>query len=78
MTIEQMDNVVSSQVARQVLDYWFTEYAAGDLAKKQDKRWFSGGSLLIRRLGNGLVIVLNLRSRVDSRTGKASQRVVWL
>src|SRR6056300_1759837 len=43
MTIEHMDDVISSQVARQVLDYWFTEYAAGDLAKKQDKRWFMGG-----------------------------------
>ena len=51
MTIEQMDNVVSSQVARQVLDYWFTEYAAGDLAKKQDKRWFSGGKLVDQEIG---------------------------
>ena len=51
MTIEHMDDVISSQVARQVLDYWFTEYAAGDLAKKQDKRWFTGGVEVDKEIG---------------------------
>ena len=51
MTIEHMDDVISSQVARQVLDYWFTEYAAGDLAKKQDKRWFMGGVEVDKEIG---------------------------
>ena len=51
MTIEHMDDVISSQVARQVLDYWFSEYAAGDLAAKQDKRWFMGGELVDQEIG---------------------------
>ena len=46
-----MDNVVSSQVARQVLDYWFTEYASGNLAEKQDKRWFVGSDQVDREIG---------------------------
>lgn len=36
--------VVSSQAARQILDYWFNDYAPGDLAQKQDRRWFVGGA----------------------------------
>jgi uncharacterized protein (DUF924 family) len=51
MMSEHMDDVVSSQVARQVLDYWFTEYASGNLAEKQDKRWFSGGDQVDREIG---------------------------
>lgn len=51
MTIEHLDDVISSQVARQVLDYWFSEYAAGDLAAKQDKRWFMGGELVDQEIG---------------------------
>jgi len=51
MTVEHMDDVISSQVARQVLDYWFSEYAAGDLAEKQDKRWFMGGELVDQEIG---------------------------
>ena len=46
-----MDDVVSSQVARQVLDYWFTEYASGNLAEKQDKRWFVGSDQVDREIG---------------------------
>jgi uncharacterized protein (DUF924 family) len=51
MMSEHMDDVVSSQVARQVLDYWFTEYASGNLAEKQDKRWFLGGDQVDREIG---------------------------
>ena len=46
-----MDEVISYQGARQVLDYWFTEYAAGDLAKKQEKRWFSGDPEIDQEIG---------------------------
>ena len=59
MIIKHMDDVISSQVARQVLNYWFTEYATGDLAEKQDKRWFMGGvevdQEIGQRFGNALL-----------------------
>ena len=51
MRSEPKDDVVSSQVARQVLDYWFTEYASGNLAEKQDKRWFVGGDQVDLEIG---------------------------
>lgn len=51
MITEHMDDVISSQVARQVLDYWFSEYAAGDLANKQDKRWFMGDLAVDQEIG---------------------------
>lgn len=45
MLNEHVDvEAVSSQAARQILTYWFDEYAAGDLALKQDRRWFRGGT----------------------------------
>ena len=46
-----MDDGTSSQGAREILDYWFTEYALGDLAKKQEKRWFTGGPEIDREIG---------------------------
>ena len=51
MTSEPKDDIVSSQVARQVLDYWFTEYASGNLAEKQDQRWFMGGDQVDLEIG---------------------------
>ena len=48
---EPKNGIVSSQVARQVLDYWFTEYASGNLAEKQDKRWFMGGDQVDLEIG---------------------------
>jgi Uncharacterized protein conserved in bacteria len=45
MLHEHIDTeVVSSQAARQILDYWFNEYGPGDLAQKQNRRWFAGGN----------------------------------
>lgn len=43
MSLDCMNNAISSQTARLILDYWFAEYAPGRLAEKQDKRWFVGG-----------------------------------
>ena len=51
MMSEPKNGIVSSQVARQVLDYWFTEYASGNLAEKQDKRWFMGGDQVDLEIG---------------------------
>ena len=51
MMSESKNGIVSSQVARQVLDYWFTEYASGNLAEKQDKRWFMGGDQVDLEIG---------------------------
>jgi uncharacterized protein (DUF924 family) len=52
MSHEYIDmEAVSSQAARQILDYWFYEYAAGDLARKQDHRWFIGGAEVDSTIG---------------------------
>ena len=51
MMSEPKNGIVSSQVARQVLDYWFTEYASGNLAERQDKRWFVGGDQVDLEIG---------------------------
>ena len=43
MSIDSMNDKISSQTARLILDYWFAEYASGCLTEKQGKRWFMGG-----------------------------------
>ena len=43
MSPDSMNDTISSQTARLILDYWFAEYAPGHLTEKQDKRWFMGG-----------------------------------
>jgi uncharacterized protein (DUF924 family) len=52
MLNEQIDEAaVSSQAAQLILDYWFDEYAPGDLAAKQQSRWFQGGSAVDVEIG---------------------------
>jgi len=52
MLSEHIDaTAVSSQAAQLILDYWFREYAAGDLAAKQDARWFRGGESVDADIG---------------------------
>ena len=52
MLNEHMDDAaVSSQAAQLILDYWFTEYAPGDLAAKQAMRWFQGGAVVDAEIG---------------------------
>ena len=46
-----MNDAISSQTARLILDYWFAEYAPGHLAEKQDKRWFVGGFEVDQEVG---------------------------
>ena len=41
----------SSLGACEILDYWFTEYSQGDLAKKQENHWFTGGPEIDREIG---------------------------
>ena len=77
MMSEPKGDIVSSQVARQVLDYWFTEYASGNLAEKQDKRWFVGGDQVDREIGQRLGIVSSLRWQAALKIGKVNLKVVW-
>lgn len=52
MLNEQIDEAaVSSQAAQLILDYWFDEYAPGDLATKQQARWFQGGHAVDAEIG---------------------------
>lgn len=51
MVNSDSEQVVSSQAARLILDYWFDEYAPGDLAAKQNARWFRGGLAVDAEIG---------------------------
>ena len=51
MSADSMNDTVSSQTARLILDYWFAEYSPGCLAEKQDKRWFMGGLEVDQEIG---------------------------
>ena len=53
-----------SQGAREILDYWFTEYALGDLAKSRNIAGLLVVLRLIEKSGSGLVTVLNSRLQV--------------
>ncbi|MBH96196.1 MAG: hypothetical protein CMD87_02920 [Gammaproteobacteria bacterium] len=80
ITTGPMDHVTSSQGARQVLAYWFTEYAAGDLAKKQENRWFVGGPDIDREIGRrfGHRIELALAGGLKDWEGEAGSRLALI
>jgi len=78
MLHEHIDTeVVSSQAARQILDYWFNEYGPGDLAQKQNRRWFAGGDDVDPILGHALVIGSNWRLPAVLRIGKVRAKAGW-
>lgn len=75
-----MDDTISSQGAREVLDYWFTEYALGDLAKKQENRWFTGGPEIDREIGQrfGHRVELALAGGLKDWEGEPGSRLALI
>ena len=70
----------SSQGAREILDYWFTEYALGDLAKKQENRWFNGGPEIDREIGQrfGHRVELALAGGLKDWEGEPGSRLALI
>ena len=75
-----MDDTISSQGAREVLDYWFIEYALGDLAKKQENRWFTGGPEIDREIGQrfGHRVELALAGGLKDWEGEPGSRLALI
>ena len=75
-----MDDGIFSQGAREILDYWFTEYALGNLAKKHEKRWFTGGPEIDREIGQqvGHRVELALAGGLKDWEGEPGSRLALI
>ena len=75
-----IDDGTPNQGAREILDYWFTEYAIGDLAKKQEKRWFTGGPEIDREIGQrfGHRVELALAGGLKDWEGEPGSRLALI
>ena len=75
-----IDDGTPSQEAREILDYWFTEYAIGDLAKKQEHRWFTGGPEIDRDIGQrfGHRVELALAGGLKDWEGEPGSRLALI